>query len=69
MRLTNSWKLVPRRGKKKGLDLLIQPGEAIGASAATWNETPATDLTPILLPWTGKKQELWIFENDLISGG
>ena len=59
---------MPRKDKR-GRDLVIQSGEATGFSAATWNETPAGDMAPILLPWADKKQEVWHFSNDEVSGG
>src|SRR5215470_4022369 len=69
-RLADSWQLVPRgRGGKGGMDLVIKAGEATGFTPATWNETPATDMVPILLPWGEKKQETWHFEGDVVSGG
>jgi hypothetical protein len=68
-RMTNRWELVPRGKGKRGLDLLITPGDVTGFSEATWRETPAQDMAPILLPWGPKKQELWHFERDEVSGG
>jgi len=68
-RLTDIWQLVPRGRGKRGLDLIIKPGEVTGFTAETWNETPATDMVPILLPWGDKKQEVWHFDNDEVSGG
>jgi hypothetical protein len=65
-RLTNRWEL---RKAKKGRELVITPGEAAGVSAETWNETPASDMVPILLPWGEKQQEVWRFEKDAVSGG
>ena len=68
-RMANSWQLVRRGRGKRGLDLLIKPGEVVGFTEATWNEAPASDMVPILLPWGEKKQELWHFEGDVVSGG
>ena len=34
-----------------------------------WKETPAEDMAPILLPWGEKKQEVWRFAKDGVSGG
>ncbi len=69
-RLANTWQLVPRgKGGKGGMDLVIAPGEVAGFTQASWNETPATDMVPILLPWGEKKQEIWRFEGDVVSGG
>jgi hypothetical protein len=68
-RLTDTWELVPRGRGKRGLDLVIRAGDAGGFSAATWRETPASDMVPILLPWGDKKEEVWHFEGEQVSGG
>jgi hypothetical protein len=68
-RLTNSWELVPRGKGKRGQDLVVRPGDAGGFTEATWRETPASDMAPILLPWGDKKQEIWRFDADQVSGG
>lgn len=69
-RLENKWELVPRKGKNAhGRDLVITPGAATGFTAESWNETPADDMAPILLPWGEKKVEIWHFEGDEVSGG
>lgn len=68
-RLTNVWELLPKKGKRRGHDLLIRAGEAAGVTRDTWNETPAEDMVPILLPWGDKTKEVWHFDNDEVSGG
>jgi hypothetical protein len=52
--LESTWKVVPAKGKKPA-ELWVEPKPAIGWTAATWNEEPAPDLDPILLPWDAKK--------------
>lgn len=42
-----------RRGA--GTDIVLSPQPAAGFSAATYNEVPAEDVVPILLPWQDKK--------------
>jgi hypothetical protein len=49
--LESTWRIV--KGKKP--ELWIEPKPAIGWTAQTWNEEPAPDLDPILLPWDAKK--------------
>jgi hypothetical protein len=50
--LEAGWKL----GKgKKGPELLVEPKPAIGFTPETWNEAPADDADPILLPWDTTK--------------
>ena len=69
-RLTNRYEIVPRKGKNaRGRDLVIQIGDVTGFTAETWNETPAGDMAPILLPWGEKKIETWHFDRDEVSGG
>lgn len=79
-KITSKWELAQRtvvkgKGKKKkivktkGYDLVIKPGEAIGFTQENWLETPAEDMLPILLPWSGVKQEVWRFNGDEYSGG
>lgn len=52
--LEATWKIVPGKGKRAP-ELWVQSGRAAGFSADTWNEAPAEDADPILLPWdTGK---------------
>jgi hypothetical protein len=68
-RMTNRVEIVPRKGKARGHDIVIQPGEVVGFTAETWNETPASDMVPILLPWGEKKEEVWRFEGGGVSGG
>jgi hypothetical protein len=46
--LEASWKLV--KGKK-GTELWVEPKPAVGVTADTWNEVPAADADPIVLPW------------------
>ncbi len=36
---------------KKGSELLVQPKPPIGWTADSWNEEPASDADPIVLPW------------------
>ena len=46
--LESTWRIVKGKG---GPELWLEPKPAIGWTAATWNEVPAPDLDPILLPW------------------
>ncbi|MBA3819320.1 MAG: hypothetical protein H0X17_10540, partial [Deltaproteobacteria bacterium] len=39
----------------QGPELWIEPVPAIGFTAGTWNEIPAADLDPIVLPWDAAK--------------
>jgi hypothetical protein len=75
-RITDVWTLEPKTEKKgkrvkklKGFDIVITPGESRGYTKDTWNESPAEDMTPILLPWEKSKKERWRFEGDECSGG
>ena len=68
-RIVNVWELVPKPGKRRGHDLHFRAGAAVGVTRETWNETPAEDMVPILLPWGEKTKEVWHFDNDEVSGG
>jgi hypothetical protein len=46
--LESTWKIV--KGKKSP-ELWLEPKPAVGWNAQSWNEVPAADLDPILLPW------------------
>ena len=50
--LESTWKIV--KGKKAP-ELWLEPKPAVGWTAETWNEVPAADLDPILLPWDATK--------------
>ncbi len=50
--LEATWRIV--KGKKAP-ELWLEPKPAVGWTAETWNEEPAPDLDPILLPWDAKK--------------
>jgi hypothetical protein len=50
--LESTWKIV--KGKKAP-ELHLEPKPAVGWTEATWNEVPAADLDPILLPWDAKR--------------
>jgi len=52
--LEASWRLMPARGKL-GPELWVEPRPAVGWTADTWNEAPAEDADPILLPWETTK--------------
>jgi hypothetical protein len=75
-RIDSLWSLEPRkvakkdRSKKaqKGLALVLRPGQARGYSAETWNESPAEDMTPILLPWSEEKERRFHFQGDEAFG-
>lgn len=40
---------------KKGPELIVEPKPAVGFTAETWNEEPASDAEPIVLPWDPAK--------------
>lgn len=46
--LEASWRVV--KGKR-GAELWVEPRPAIGWTVETWNEIPATDADPIIVPW------------------
>lgn len=46
--LESGWKIVKGR---RGPELWVEPRPAIGWTAETWNEVPADDADPIVVPW------------------
>jgi hypothetical protein len=50
--LEAGWKIVKGR---RGPELWVEPRPAIGWTADTWNEVPADDADPIVLPWDPAK--------------
>lgn len=78
--LVNRWSLVPR-GKfrkvsrnprsKKGHDLLIEVGErdVTGWDEDSYNEVPASDVRPILTPWSEQTSAVYYFEGNAALGG
>lgn len=49
--LAASWRVVP--GKRPAL--WVEPRPAVGLTAESWREQPASDADPILLPWDGRR--------------
>lgn len=41
---------------KKGAELVVEPGSAVGFTAQTWNDVPAGDADPIVVPWDATKR-------------
>jgi len=72
-RLGNRWTLVPRgslrklgkRESTRGFDLLVEAEPPAGVDASTWNEAPATDVHPILLPWSEETSMLYYFDGNV----
>jgi hypothetical protein len=62
-RLTNKWSYVARKGKR-GFDIRVEPGQAVGWDEDTWAEEPATDVRPILLPWEPKNRTVYRFDGE-----
>ncbi len=50
--LASTWKIA--KGKT-GPELVVTPSPAVGWTAETWNEAPAEDADPIVLPWDASK--------------
>lgn len=52
-----------KRGKR-GVDLLVDRPRSKGFSASNYNDSPATDALPILLPWEKEKKRRVRFEGE-----
>ncbi|MEO6953706.1 MAG: hypothetical protein ABI321_18025 [Polyangia bacterium] len=55
---------VTLRSHGRGTDLVLEAQAAQGLSTATYSEAPATDVEPILLPWTAAKRAVYTFSGD-----
>jgi hypothetical protein len=51
-----------KRGR--ATDVVIDAGAATGVSAATWRESPADDMIPLLLPWADDRHARYQFLGD-----
>lgn len=78
--LANRWSLVPRgtlrapeRGAKRrgGSDLLVEVSEAdvTGWDEDSYNEAPATDVRPILMPWAAQTSAVYYLDGNAGLGG
>jgi hypothetical protein len=74
--LTSTYSFTPpgkhRRLKKKqkrGFDLVIQAGKAVGWDEDSYPEQPPDDVKAILLPWEDQTSAVYWFEHDVVAGG
>ena len=51
-----------KRGR--ATDVVIDAGTATGVSAATWRESPADDMLPLMLPWADDRHARYQFVGD-----
>ena len=51
-----------KRGR--ATDILVEAGTAAGVSAATWKESPADDMVPVMLPWSDDRRARYQFSGD-----
>jgi hypothetical protein len=51
-----------KRGR--ATDIVVEAGSAPGLSAATWRETPADDVIPVMLPWADDRHARYQFSGD-----
>jgi hypothetical protein len=51
-----------KRGR--ATDIVVDVGTATGVSAATWRETPADDMIPVMLPWADDRHARYQFQGD-----
>ena len=55
---------VTLKPRGRGTDLVLEAQPAQGLTPATYSEAPATDVEPILLPWTSAKRAVYVFSGD-----
>ncbi|HEY5935074.1 MAG TPA: hypothetical protein VIU61_10575 [Kofleriaceae bacterium] len=53
--LESTWKLAQKKRPKPKTELVIEAQPARGFTRASWNEIPAADVDPIVLPWDGER--------------
>jgi len=70
-RMTCRWTIEQKQVKKgrkvikgKGQDIVVRVGDVRGFNQDSWNELPAEDMAPILLPWGEVKEQRWHFRGD-----
>jgi hypothetical protein len=70
-RMSCKWSIEPKQTKKgrkvikgKGQDIVVRVGDVRGFEQNSWNELPAEDMAPILLPWGEVKERRWHFRGD-----
>jgi hypothetical protein len=70
-RMSCRWTIEPKQTKKgrkvikgKGQDIVVRVGDVRGFEQNSWNELPAEDMAPILLPWGEVKERRWHFRGD-----
>lgn len=78
-KLENRWRIVPagqhrkvpakERKKLRGHDILIEVGPVVGWDEDSWEEQPATDVKPILLPWEDRTRAVYYFDGDVALAG
>ncbi len=51
-----------KRGR--ATDIVVDAGTAPGLSAATWRESPADDMIPVMLPWADDRHARYQFSGD-----
>lgn len=72
--IEDRWSLVPagkRRKKRRhlrGVDLVVEPAQAVGFDESNYHEMPPTDAKPIELPWGESGGTLYWFNGDSLGG-
>jgi hypothetical protein len=74
-RIENKWGLVKKgsrrklaRGeKKRGFDILVEALPAVGWDEDSFEEAPARDVNPILLPWMDETAVVYHFDGTVVS--
>ena len=65
--IVNRLSVVRRRGRRRGVELVVDRPEARGFTEESYREAKARDAYPILLPWGAKKRRIFRFEHDQFS--
>ncbi|HUH04347.1 MAG TPA: hypothetical protein VML75_20260 [Kofleriaceae bacterium] len=74
--LSATWSFTPpgkhrklKKKQKRGFDLVIEAGKAVGWDEDSYPEQPADDVKAILLPWEDQTSAVYWFESGVVAGG
>lgn len=74
--LTATWSFTPpgkhrklKKKQKRGFDLVIEAGKAVGWDEDSYPEQPLDDIKAILLPWEDQSSAVYWFESGVVAGG
>lgn len=74
--LASTWSFTPpgkhrklKKKQKRGFDLVIEAGKAVGWDEDSYPDQAADDIKAILLPWEDQTSAVYWFESGVVAGG